>query len=76
MQLAQYIHAVTGVVMFGIILAHIYIGSIGQEGAFDAMGNGEVDLAWAETHHRIWVEEQQAKTASGPQLDRGQVPAE
>jgi formate dehydrogenase subunit gamma len=76
MQLAQYIHAVTGVIMFAIILAHIYIGSIGQEGAFDAMGNGEVDLAWAEAHHRIWVEEQQAKTASGPQLGQGQVPAE
>lgn len=76
MQLAQYIHAFTGVVMFAIILAHIYIGSLGMEGAFDAMGDGEVDLAWAEAHHSVWVEEQQAKTASGPQLGAGAAPAE
>jgi formate dehydrogenase subunit gamma len=40
-----------------IILAHIYIGSIGMEGAFDAMGDGEVDLNWAREHHSLWVEE-------------------
>ena len=39
----------------------IYIGSIGMEGAFDAMGTGEVDLNWAKEHHSLWVEEEQAK---------------
>jgi formate dehydrogenase subunit gamma len=32
-----------------------------MEGAFDAMGTGEVDLNWAKEHHALWVEEQQAK---------------
>ena len=68
MQLAQYVHATVGVILIAIMIAHIYIGSLGLEGAYDAMGSGEVDLAWARAHHRIWVEEQQAKTASGPQL--------
>ena len=43
------------------MMAHIYIGSIGMEGAFDAMGTGEVDLNWAKEHHSLWVEEEQAK---------------
>jgi formate dehydrogenase subunit gamma len=32
-----------------------------MEGAFDAMGTGEVDLNWAKEHHSLWVEEEQAK---------------
>jgi formate dehydrogenase subunit gamma len=38
MQLSQVVHAILSMVMISIILAHIYIGSLGMEGAFDAMG--------------------------------------
>ena len=31
--------------------AHIYIGTIGMEGAFEAMGDGKVDVNWAKQHH-------------------------
>jgi formate dehydrogenase subunit gamma len=75
MQLSQVIHASAGVILISIILAHIYIGTLGMEGAYDAMGTGEVDLAWAEAHHRLWVDEERAKTASGPQVGRP-APAE
>jgi formate dehydrogenase subunit gamma len=40
------------------MLAHIYIGTIGMEGAFEAMGSGTVDVNWAKEHHRLWLEEQ------------------
>lgn len=77
MQTAQYIHATVGVILIAIMIAHIYIGSLGMEGAYAAMSSGEVDLAWAKRHHRAWVEEQQAKTASGPQVGgRAPAPAE
>ena len=77
MQWAQYIHAIVGVILIAVMIAHIYIGSLGMEGAYDAMGSGEVDLTWARRHHRAWVEEQQAKTASGPQTGgRAPAPAE
>jgi formate dehydrogenase subunit gamma len=76
MQWAQYIHATVGVILIAIMIAHIYIGSLGMEGAYDAMGSGEVDLAWARAHHSAWVEEQQAKTAAGRQLPGRAVPAE
>ena len=76
MQLAQYVHATVGVILIAIMLAHIYIGSLGMEGAYDAMGSGEVDLAWARVHHSLWVEQEQARTASGPQTGPRAAPAE
>lgn len=57
MQLAHLWHTAMAVFLIAVILAHIYIGSIGMEGAFDAMGSGEVDLNWAREHHNLWVEE-------------------
>ena len=56
-QFYQTIHALTAAVLSAIIIAHIYIGSVGMEGAFDAMGTGEVDENWAKEHHSLWVEE-------------------
>ena len=58
MQLAHIIHGALAVLMTGAMLAHIYIGSIGMEGAFDAMGSGRVDYAWARAHHSLWVDEE------------------
>lgn len=55
-QLATIVHGVTGLVLVAIIAAHIYIGSVGMEGAFAAMGRGKVDLNWAKSHHSIWVD--------------------
>jgi formate dehydrogenase subunit gamma len=55
-QLSQILHALIGAVLFAVIIAHVYIGSIGMEGAFRAMGSGRVDLNWAKEHHSIWVE--------------------
>lgn len=56
-QFYQVIHALVAAAMSALILAHIYIGSVGMEGAFDAMGTGEVDENWAKEHHSLWVEE-------------------
>ncbi|MEM8877610.1 MAG: formate dehydrogenase subunit gamma [Pseudomonadota bacterium] len=61
MQLQTAWHGIVGLAMIIVIIAHIYIGSIGMEGAFDAMGSGEVDLNWAKEHHNLWVDEVQAR---------------
>lgn len=63
-QLYQTIHALTAAVLSAIIIAHIYIGSVGMEGAFDAMGTGEVDENWAKEHHSLWVKEVKGETSS------------
>ncbi|MGJ8624266.1 MAG: formate dehydrogenase subunit gamma [Yoonia sp.] len=62
MQFAQLWHALVSFVLIAVIFAHIYLGSVGMEGAFDAMGKGEVEEQWAREHHSIWAEE-----VAGPQ---------
>jgi formate dehydrogenase subunit gamma len=61
MQLDQVIHSVIAVLFVAVILAHVYIGTLGMEGAFEAMGTGAVDLNWAKEHHRLWLEEELGK---------------
>ena len=61
LQFSTIIHAVIAMGFIAAMIAHIYIGTIGMEGAFDAMGTGEVDLNWAKEHHSIWVAEEHAK---------------
>ena len=56
MQLAQAWHAIVSFVLMAIVLAHIYIGTLGMQGAYDAMGSGRVDEAWAKQHHSIWYD--------------------
>jgi formate dehydrogenase subunit gamma len=65
MQLAQVVHAVVAVLFIALILAHIYIGTLGMEGAFEAMGTGEVDVNWAREHHDVWLAEQLEKGNAG-----------
>jgi len=60
MQLVQVVHAVVAILFVALILAHIYIGTLGMEGAFEAMGTGEVDLNWAKEHHDLWLAQQLA----------------
>lgn len=61
MQLAQMVHGIVGVVFIAIMLAHIYIGTVGMQGAFEAMGKGEVDVNWARQHHSLWLEKEMQK---------------
>ena len=61
MQLSHIIHSLLSVLMIAAMLAHIYIGSVGMDGAFDAMGTGQVDLNWAKQHHALWVKEELTK---------------
>ncbi len=67
MQFAQLWHAIVSFVLMAIVLAHIYIGSVGMEGAYDAMGSGQVEEQWAKEHHSLWVEEVQAKQKAAPE---------
>jgi formate dehydrogenase subunit gamma len=61
MQTAQVVHGIVGVLFVAAMLGHIYIGTIGMEGAFEAMGTGTVDENWAKQHHSLWLEEEKAK---------------
>jgi len=74
MELAEIFHGSIGVLFVSMIFVHIYLGTIGMEGAFDAMADGNVDLNWAKEHHNLWVEEEMG---SGRARSRGAMrPAE
>ena len=65
MQRAEMIHGIVAMLFIATMLAHIYIGTIGMEGAFEAMGSGTVDLNWATEHHGLWLEEEGARSRTG-----------
>jgi len=70
MQISHIVHSLGTAVMVSVIFGHIYIGTIGMEGAFDAMGDGEVDLNWAREHHAGWLKTEGISTdpRDGPSL--------
>ena len=64
-QLALVWHAAVALLMITLILAHIYIGTLGMEGAFRSMTDGKVDENWAREHHPLWVEELEQQETAG-----------
>lgn len=70
MQIMQVVHSVIAALMIAVIIGHIYLGSIGVQGSFQAMSTGRVDRNWAREHHPLWLEEEEAKRqeASGAAL--------
>ena len=69
MQLVNVVHAVAAVIYVAVALGHIYMGTVGVEGAYDSMrirgGDGSVDEAWAKEHHEYWYNEQKSGRAAG-----------
>jgi len=70
MQSAEIAHGIIAMLFIAAMLGHIYIGTIGIEGAFEAMGTGTVDVNWAREHHNLWLEE--IRAGSQPHLAQQQ----
>jgi formate dehydrogenase subunit gamma len=66
MQLAWTWHAIAAVLFIMGSMGHIYIGTLGMEGAYTAMRRGVVDEAWAREHHEYWYDD----------LKAGRIPSE
>ncbi len=66
MQIAHMIHAVATVLMMALFIGHIYLGTIGMAGAYDAMKTGYVDETWAREHHELWYDD----------IKAGKIPAQ
>ena len=66
MQIAHMVHAVATVLMMSMFLGHIYIGTIGMQGAYKAMRVGYVDENWAREHHEYWYDD----------IKAGKIPAQ
>ena len=66
MQIAHMIHAAAGVIMMVLFMGHIYMGTLGMSGAFNAMKTGYVDETWAKEHHELWYDD----------IKAGKIPAD
>jgi formate dehydrogenase subunit gamma len=73
MQIIQVAHSLIAGGMIAIIIGHVYLGTIGVRGSFDAMATGRVDLNWARANHSLWVEEEVAQGRVSPDIP---LPAE
>jgi len=73
MQQAWIWHASAALLYVAISFGHIYLGTIGLEGSYQAMRSGYVDEVWAKEHHQIWLEE--IKSGRRPQASGGAIPA-
>lgn len=64
MQGADIVHGICALILSAVVLGHIYLGTLGNEGSFESMISGEVDEAWAKQHHDLWYEETGGKGAA------------
>ncbi len=60
MQISHMVHAVATMLMMAMFMGHIYIGTIGMQGAYKAMRTGQVDETWAKEHHEQWYDDVKA----------------
>jgi formate dehydrogenase subunit gamma len=60
MQIAHMVHAVATVLMMAMFIGHIYLGTIGMQGAYKGMRTGYVDETWAKEHHEFWYDDVKA----------------
>jgi formate dehydrogenase subunit gamma len=66
MQIAHMVHAAATVLMMAMFIGHIYIGTIGMQGAYQGMKTGYVDETWAREHHEFWYDD----------IKAGKIPAQ
>jgi formate dehydrogenase subunit gamma len=60
MQIANIVHGVGALLFVLASFGHIYMGTIGTEGAYEAMQTGMVDETWAKEHHELWYRDVQS----------------
>lgn len=60
MHWAHMIHAVAALWMVAVLAGHIYMGTVGVRGAYQAMRSGYVSEGWAREHHELWYQDIQA----------------
>lgn len=68
MQVSHVIHATVAVLFVTVSFGHIYMGTLGIEGVFEAMWKGTVDAVWAKQYHDLWYEEKTRESADKPDM--------
>jgi formate dehydrogenase subunit gamma len=56
MQIANTVHMIAAYLAIALACVHIYLGTVGVTGAYNAMRYGYVDETWAKHHHERWYQ--------------------
>ena len=72
LQFANIVHGIAAAVTIALAIGHIYLGTVGVEGALEGMTRGKVDENWAQEHHYLWADE----VTGGKPADGRTAPAE
>ena len=70
MEWSLIVHGVVAVLLVAGLLGHIYIATLGMEGAIESITDGRVDANWAKEHHDLWYEEVKAQEEEQSPDDR------
>jgi len=57
---AHVVHTIASIGVIAFFIVHLYLATIGVEGALESMVGGHVDANWARQHHDLWYRELQA----------------
>jgi formate dehydrogenase subunit gamma len=60
MQLANLVHLGGSLLFIVGAVGHVYMGTLGVAGAFQAMKTGKVDETWIKEHHELWYNDYKA----------------
>jgi formate dehydrogenase subunit gamma len=66
LQDAWWVHVGAAFLFIALMMGHIYLGTLGMEGALKSMTTGYVDETWAKEHHRYWYDD----------IKAGKIPAQ
>ena len=74
MQWMHILHAISAVILMLVVIPHIYIATLGMEGAWHAMHTGSVDANWLRQHHSVWYAKREG--GSDPSASSEKQPVE
>jgi formate dehydrogenase subunit gamma len=66
MMLANVVHVTSAILFIVWSFTHIYLGTVGSSGAYEAMRDGYVDETWAREHAQYWYDDVKAGRRAPP----------
>jgi formate dehydrogenase subunit gamma len=71
LELSHLLHTISGMLVLAVALGHIYMGTVGVEGAYEAMATGYCDANWAKEHHDVWYKDMMSGKDPHADLEEG-----
>jgi len=74
LEISHVLHTISAMIILAVALGHIYMGTVGVEGAYEAMATGYCDANWAKAHHDYWYQDMMSGKDSHSDVQEGGQP--